>query len=57
MLEPLKIDELPCELMVNGIPVQSVHIRWLPASADDSHVLMTIIKLDRSLCTTDSSSR
>jgi hypothetical protein len=57
MLEPLKIDELPCELMVNGIPVQSVHIRWLPASADDFHVLMTIIKLDRSLCTTDSSSR
>ncbi len=38
--EPIRIDELPWELKVNGIPVQSVQIRSVPAS-DDFQILMT----------------
>ena len=40
MPEPFRVDELPCKLMVNGIPVQSVHIRCVPGSADDFQVLI-----------------
>jgi hypothetical protein len=44
--EPIRIDELPWELKVNGIPVQSVQIRSVPAS-DDFQILMTDPQLGR----------
>ena len=44
--EPVRIDELPWELKVNGIPVQSVQIRSVPAS-DDFQILMTDPQLGR----------
>ncbi len=44
--EPIIIDELPWELKVNGIPVQSVQIRSVPAS-DDFQILMTDPQLGR----------
>jgi hypothetical protein len=40
MSEPLKIDELPWKLKVNGIPVRAVQIHCVPDSADDFQVLM-----------------
>lgn len=40
MPEPLKIDDLPFELMVNGLPVQSVHFRYVPDS-DDFQIVIT----------------
>jgi hypothetical protein len=40
MSEPLKIDELPFELRVNGSPVRSAHIRCAP-DWDDFQILMT----------------
>jgi len=46
MSEPLKVDELPFELLVNGISVRSVHLRCAPAS-DDFQVLMTDPQLGR----------
>jgi len=46
MSEPLKVDELPFELLVNGIPVRSVHLCCAPAS-DDFQVLMTDPRLGR----------
>jgi hypothetical protein len=44
--EPIKIDELPWDLKVNGISVQSVQIRSVPAS-DDFQILMTDPQLGR----------
>jgi hypothetical protein len=44
--ESIRIDELPWELKVNGIPVQSVQIRSVPAS-DDFQILMTDPQLGR----------
>ena len=44
--EPIRIDELPWELKVNGIPVQSVQIRSVPAS-DEFQILMTDPQLGR----------
>jgi hypothetical protein len=41
MPELLRIDELPCELMINGIPVRSVHIRCAPDSPEDFQILIT----------------
>jgi hypothetical protein len=46
MEEPTRIDELPFELLVNGISVRSVHIRSVPAS-DDFQILMTDPQLGR----------
>jgi hypothetical protein len=46
MEEPTRIDELPFELLVNGIPVRSVDVRCAPAS-DDFQVLMTDPQLGR----------
>ena len=46
MEEPTRIDELPFELLVNGISVQSVQIRSVPAS-DDFQILMTDPQLGR----------
>ena len=37
--EPFMDHELPCKLMVNGIPVQSVHIRCGFDSSDGFRVL------------------
>ena len=44
--EPIKIDELPWDLKVNGISVQSVQIRSVPAS-DDFQIFMTDPQLGR----------
>jgi hypothetical protein len=46
MEEPTRIDELPFELLVNGISVRSVQIRSVPAS-DDFQILMTDPQLGR----------
>lgn len=46
MEEPTRIDELPVELLVNGISVRSVQIRSAPAS-DDFQILMTDPQLGR----------
>jgi len=46
MEEPTRIDELPFELLVNGIPVRSVDVRCAPAS-DDFQVLLTDPQLGR----------
>jgi len=43
---PTRIDELPFELLVNGISVRSVQIRSVPAS-DDFQILMTDPQLGR----------
>jgi hypothetical protein len=39
--EPLGTDELSCKLRVNGLLVQSVHIRCVPELADDFQVIIT----------------
>lgn len=44
--EPIRVDELPWELKVNGIPVKSVQIRSVPDS-DDFQILMTDPQLGR----------
>jgi hypothetical protein len=41
MPELFKIDELPFELRVNGVPVESVHIRPAHDAADDLQVVIT----------------
>jgi len=41
MEEPLGIDELHCELMVNGMPVRSVQIRCVPDSTDNFQLVIT----------------
>ncbi len=41
MEEPLNIGELPCELMVNGLPFRSVQIRYVPDSADNFQLAVT----------------
>ena len=38
---PLNIDELPCDLMINGLPFQSLHIRYVPNSADNFQLVLT----------------
>lgn len=38
--EPIRVDKLPFKLMVNGIPVRSVHIRCASESADDFQVVI-----------------
>jgi hypothetical protein len=38
--KPFMDDELPCKLIVNGIPVQTVHIRCFSDSVDDFQVLI-----------------
>lgn len=40
-MEPLEINELPCELLVNRTAVQSVHIRWVLGASDDFEIVMT----------------
>lgn len=41
MEEPLDIDQLPCDLMVNGVPFRSVQIRYVTDSADDFQLVLT----------------
>src|SRR5579872_7044808 len=41
MEEPLNIDELPCDLMVNGLRFQAVHIRYVPDSADNFQLVLS----------------
>ena len=41
MEEPLNIDELRCDLMVNGVSFQSVQIRDVPDSADNFQLVIT----------------
>lgn len=41
MPEPSEIDELSCKLRVNGLLVQSVHVRCVPELADDFQVVIT----------------
>jgi len=46
MEEPTRIDELPFELLINGISVRSLQIRSVPAS-DDFQIFMTDPQLGR----------
>lgn len=39
--EPIKIDELPWELRINGILLRSVQIRWASDSAEDFQLVIT----------------
>ena len=41
MEEPLNIDQLPCDLIVNGVPFQSVKIRYVSDSADNFQLVLT----------------
>ena len=41
MEEPLNIDQIPCDLIVNGVPFQSVQIRYVPDSADNFQLVVT----------------
>jgi hypothetical protein len=41
MPEPSEIDELSCKLRVNGLLVQSVHVRCVPELADDFQIVIT----------------
>jgi hypothetical protein len=47
MPEPSGTDELSCKLRVNGLLVQSVHIRCVPELADDFQVVITDPQIGR----------
>ena len=41
MEEPQNFDQMPCELMVNGVSFQAVQIRYVPDSVDNFQLVVT----------------
>lgn len=41
MEEPLNIDQIPCDLIVNGVSFPSVQIRYVPNSTDNFQLVVT----------------
>jgi hypothetical protein len=41
MEDHLRIDVLPCNLRVNGVPVRSVQIRYVPDPVDNFQLVIT----------------